>query len=131
MAQNYIQMSADGINWTTIRQPDSGLSYNFETTYTADSTRTTSGDLPAKSMFTIEQYGYSASRVSASEMSTILGFIVRGRPFYLRHFSPVSGNWVSNRQFYVGKGELNIGSLSENCEYFEELSFNMTSCKPI
>lgn len=131
MAQNYIQMSHDGINWTTIRQPDSGLSYNFETTYTEDSSRTQSGSLRAKAMFTVEQLGFSAFHVSKNEMSTILNFIVYGRPFYLRYFSPSTGTWVSNRQFYVGKGELNIGSLIENGEFFEELSFNMTSCEPI
>lgn len=131
MAQNLIQMSSNGTNWTTIRQPDSGLTYNFETTYTEDSTRTQDGQLNAKAMFTIEQLGYSAMRVTAAEMQTILSFVAKGTPFYLRYFCPYTGTWIGNRKFYVGKGQLNVGSLSEDYSYFEDVSFNMTSVAPL
>lgn len=132
MAQMTIAMKkASSDNWTIIRQPDADLVYNFETTYTSDSTRLQSGALSAKAMFTIEQLGYEASRVSVAEMRTILGFIVKGKPFYLRYFNPVTGSWATGRQFYVGKGELQIGTLDENKEYYDSLSFNMTSVDPI
>lgn len=132
MAQTMIAMksTASG-SWYIIRQPDAGLTYNFETTYTSDSTRLQSGALSAKAMFTVEQLGYEAGRVSVTEMRTILGFIAKGQPFYLRYFSPVTGTWVTNRRFYVGKGELQIGTLDENKEYYDSLSFNMTSVDPL
>lgn len=130
--QNFIAMkSTSDATWQKIRQPDAGLSYNFETTYTQDSSRLQSGRLSAKPLFTVEQLGYECGRISVAEMRTILGFIAKGAPFYLRYFSPFTGRWEVGRKFYVGKGELVIGNLSENGEYYDSLSFNMTSVDPL
>ena len=123
--QNYIKM-----NGQTIKQPDAGLAYNFETTYRDDSTRSMSGAMFATPLFTVEQLGYTATHVSVSEMSQILQIIAGGGAFTLHYFSPYYGAWRDG-QFRVGKGSLAIGSLEENGEFYDELTFNMTGDDPL
>lgn len=125
MAQNKISM-----NSTVIKQPDSGLSYDFETTYREDATRNMAGAMFAVPLFTVYQLGYKASHVSVTEMSTILQIIAGGEAFNLFYFSPYHGAWRTD-PFRVGKGSLVIGSLEENGEYYDELSFNMTGDNPL
>lgn len=125
MAQEYITM-----NGIRIKQPLENMAYNFETTYTADTTRVQSGALHATSMFTVEQLGYEAKNLSIYEMSQILQIIAKGNSFQLHYFSPYYGQWRT-APFYVGQGSLKIGQLKENGEVFESLSFNMTGVNPI
>lgn len=125
MAQEYIT-----INGIKIRQPDEGLGYDFETTYTEDSTRVQSGQLHVTPLFTVEAFSYSASWLTTSEMKTILEQVARGNPFRLHYFSPFFGEWRT-ANFYVGKGSLSIGRLIVNEERFESLSFNMIGVDPI
>lgn len=125
MAQDKIKM-----NNTVIRQPDTGLAYNFETTYTSDTTRSQNGTLYAPAVFTVESLGYTATGLTKSEMSQILQIIAHGEPFSLHYFSPYYGAWKTNN-FYVGKGSLSIGALNEADETFDELSFNMIGISPI
>ena len=125
MAQNYITM-----NGIIIKQPEKDMAYNFETTYTEDTTRVQSGELHATSMFTVEQLGYSAKNLTIAEMSQILQIIAKGNSFNLHYFSPYYGTWRTAK-FYVGQGSLSIGCLKENGEIFESLTFNMTGVNPI
>ena len=125
MAQEYIKM-----NGIVILQPDEGLGYDFETTYTEDSTRSMSGTLYSSAMFTVEAFSYAASWVSVEDMRTILQIVARGRPFTLHYFSPYYGAWRDGR-FYVGKGSLSIGRLNAEEERYESLSFNMIGVDPI
>ena len=124
MAQEKIK-----IDNTLIRQPDSGLAYGFETTYTADSNRDESGDLHETMMFTVESLGYAATGLSSTEMSQILQLVV-GRRFQLRYFSPYYGAWRTDT-FYVGKGSLAITYLTEGEERYDGLAFNMVGVHPI
>lgn len=123
--QDYIK-----INNTLICQPDEGLGYNFETTYTQDTTRTQSGTLHASAMFTVESFSYKATNVTVAEMSAILKHIAKGKTFTLHYFSPYYGTWRDGK-FYVGKGSLSIGRLNESNERYDELSFNMIGVNPI
>ena len=125
MAQNYIT-----INGVKIKQPDEGLGYSFETTYTSDSTRVQSGAMHATPMFTVESFSYAASYLTIAEMQTILQKVAKGGNFTLHYFSPYYGQW-RNDTFYVGKGSLEIGRLTEGGEYFDSLSFNMVGVNPI
>lgn len=125
MAQNYIK-----INSTKIKQPDEGLGYSFETTYTSDSTRVQSGAMHATPMFTVESFSYTASDLTVAEMQTILQMVAKGGNFTLHYFSPYYGQWRDDT-FYVGKGSLEIGRLTESGEYFDSLSFNMVGVNPI
>lgn len=119
------------INDSEIFQPDSGgLAYNFETTYTQDSTRTQDGVGHFSNMFTVEQLGYSATHIPIDEATKILQSVAKGTMFTLHYFSVFYGRWRSD-SFYVGKGQLSIGSLEENNEYVSSLSFNMTGVNPI
>ena len=125
MAQDYIKM-----NGTKILQPDEGLGYDFETTYTEDTTRAMNGTLYANAMFTVEAFSYEASWVSAEDMKAILQIVARGKPFTLHYLSPYYGVWRDGR-FYVGKGSLSVGRWNEKEERYESLAFNMIGVDPI
>lgn len=126
MAQDRIRM-----NGVVIWQPDEDMSYSFETTYTEDSTRSQSGNGHFTPLFTVEQYGYSATNIPLKEATKIIKMIAKGQRFTLHHFSLYHGQWRDDT-FYVGRsGNLNIGTLSENEEFLSELSFNMTGVDPL
>lgn len=125
MAQDYMK-----INDTVIRQPDEGLGYSFETTYSEDTNRTQSGRLVASPMFTVEAFFYKASFLTKAEVKTILQLVAKGKPFDLYCFSPYYGAWRTDK-FYVGKGDLEIGRLNAKTELFDSLSFNMIGVTPI
>lgn len=110
--------------------PMKDLDIAFETTYTEDTTRVQSGLLNLKPMFTVEALKYKASNVSVSEMYHLLQFVATGEPFRLHYFSPYYGEWRT-APFYVGAGDLTIGRLNENNEYYDEISFQMTGVRPI
>lgn len=118
------------MNGIEIRQPDEGLGYNFETTYTEDSTRVQSGVGHFTPMFTVESFSYEAAWLTVEEMKTILQIITKGGNFTLHYFSPYYGTW-RDAPFYVGQGSLSIGRLNEDRERYESLSFNMIGVNPI
>lgn len=125
MAQEYIKM-----NGKTVTQPDEGLGYDFETTYTEDSIRVQSGTLHASAMFTVESLSYKATWLKAAEAAEILQIVAKGKPFTLHYFSLYYNKWRDGR-FYVGKGSLSIGALTEDNEMIDELSFNMIGVEPV
>lgn len=125
MAQQYIK-----INNIKIKQPDEGLGYDFETTYTEDSTRVQSGAGHFTPMFTVEVLSYTASWLTLSEMKTILQEVAKGKNYTLHYFSPFYGAWRDGT-FYTGKGSLTIGRLNEDGEHYDELSFSMIGVNPI
>ena len=118
------------INGIQIYQPDEGLQSSFETTYSSDSGRVQSGVMHATPLFTVEQFSYSATDVPIDDVKVILQQIIKGNPFTLHYFSPYYGRWRDDA-FRVGKGQYSIGSLKENGEKIESLSFNMTGDNPI
>jgi len=117
------------INNKLIRQPDEGLAYEFETTYSEDSGRDEDGSLHETDLFTVERFGYTASWLTADEMKTILQEIV-GKRFTMYYLSPYFGTWRTDT-FYVGKGSLSIGSWVESEERYTELTFNIVGVTPI
>lgn len=117
------------LNGVTIRQPDSGMGYSIETTYTQDSTRVQSGKLYASRMYTVESLSYKATGLSAAEMKTILQIIAKGESYTLHYFSPYYGAWRDGT-FYTGKGSLDIGCVSGNGRY-DSVSFNMVGVNPL
>lgn len=118
------------MNGIVIRQPDSSLGYDFETTYTEDSARVQSGVGHFTPMFTVEALSYSSSGLTVEEMKTILQIISHGKNFTLHYFSPYYGKWRDDT-FYVGKGSLSILRLNEDSEHYDKLSFNMIGVNPI
>lgn len=125
MAQEYIK-----IDNTVIRQPDEGLKFSFETTYSEDTQRNMSGKLLLTPMFTVEAYEYEASYPTVAEVKTLLQKIATGKSFSLRYFSPYYGAWRTD-SFYVGKGSLVIGRLNEAQEEYDSISFSMIGVNPI
>lgn len=119
------------INGVDIFQPDEGLSYAFESTYTEDSTRLQSGDANFVPMFTVEQLAYTATDIPMEEATKILQMIAKGNDFTLHYYSVYYGGWRDGK-FRVGKSNsISIGSLEENNEKLSSLSFNMTGDKPL
>lgn len=118
------------INGIEIYQPDSGLQSSFETTYSSDSGRVQSGVMHATPLFTVEQFSYTATDIPVEDASVIIQQIVKGESFTLHYFSPFYGMWRDDL-FRVGRGQYSIGSLKENGEKIESLSFNMTGDNPI
>lgn len=118
------------LNGIDIRQPDTGLGYSFETTYTKDSVRVQSGEGHFTALFTVESFSYMASNLSKDDMKTILQIVAKGNNFTLHYFSPYYGEWRDGT-FYVGKGSLKIGRLNEDGETFDSLSFNMIGVNPL
>lgn len=125
MAQNKIKM-----NNIVIAQPDRGLGYSFAVTHTSDSMRAQTGKAHITPMFAVEAYSYEKTKISLSEMKTILQIIARGATFQLFHYSAFYGEWRTD-PFYVAEGDLSIGSLKEDEEVFDSLSFTMTGVNPI
>lgn len=118
------------INGADIFQPDEGLGYSFETTYTEDSTRLQTGSANFVPMFTVEQFSYQATDVPVEEATKILQMIDKGQAFTLHYYSLHYGGWRDG-MFRVGKGSLAIGSLEENNKKLSSLSFNMTGDEPL
>lgn len=118
------------MNGARIWQPDEGLAYSFETTYSEDTQRLITGELKSSPLFTVEQLGYTATDVPASEASRILQIIARGQEFQLYYYSAIYGAWRT-APFYVGRGNLNFFRLTPGQERVETLSFNMTGIQPI
>lgn len=118
------------LNGKVVKQPDKGLGYEFETTYSEDAVRVMKGKANIDPLFTVESYSYSATNLTESEMSEILQIVALGEPYTLHHRSPYYGRWRDG-QFYTGKGSLSIGSWKEDEECYESLSFNMIGVDPI
>lgn len=125
MAQEYIT-----INGVLIRQPDEGLGYSFETTYSEDSTRDQSGGGHFTPLFTVESFSYEATYLTKAEVHEMLQLVAKGGNFDLHYYSPYYAQWRTD-SFYVGKGSLRIGRLNEESELFDNLSFNMVGVNPI
>lgn len=115
---------------TEILQPESGLGFSFETTYTEDSGRIQTGEAVVCPMFTVRSYSYSRTRPSVKDVAKILGFIVTGGKFEMYVFDPVTATWKWDT-FYVGKGNMDIGYLTADGGHYESFSFNAVGVMPI
>lgn len=125
MAQNLITFNDEAIP-----QPDEGLGYDFETTYTEDTKRVQSGVLHATPLFTVEAFSYSASNLSFDEAYALLKHIAKGRNFYMFYPSLYYNKWRRDL-FYVGKGSLSIGRVNTGEEMVDSISFNIIGVNPI
>lgn len=118
------------INGIEIFQPDENMGCSFQTTYSEDSTRVQNGELHLTPMFTVEQLSYSATDIPVDKAAEILQQIIKGQKFMLHYFSLYYNTW-RDAEFYVGQGQFNIGSLSEDNMHLDSLSFNMTGVNPL
>lgn len=124
MAQEKIK-----INGVEIWQPDEELAWNYETTYTPDSTRVQSGEGHFTEMFTTESFGYTSSGMPAAEWAKISQMIV-GKKYDLYAWNPHFGKWMTMR-CYTGQGSLNVKTLEVGNERFSSVSFNMVDLIPL
>ncbi|MBR2716429.1 MAG: hypothetical protein IKD79_01670 [Oscillospiraceae bacterium] len=114
---------------TDIVQPDDGLGYDFETTYSEDTTRVMSGALCETALFTVEALSFKASNIPLATASALLR-AVTGRRFSFHYLSAYYGTWRTDT-FYVGKGSLSIGPVLEGGEKISSVQFNIVGVNPI
>lgn len=124
MAQQKITI--DGVE---IWQPDADLEWNYETTYTSDSTRSQSGEGVFTEMFTTQSFAYAATDVPADEVKKLLQLVV-GRKFQLHCFCPYFGTWIT-ATCYVGQGTLSVHTIEQGGERMSSVSFNMIDVHPL
>ena len=116
-------------NSVEIKQPKKGWGIALKP-LTDDSTRVQSGVLHTTPLFTVESFSYSAKWLTIAEMKTILQIVAKGRYFKMHYFSPYYGN---GRDGHVlcGQRLLSIGTLQQDKERYESLSFNIVGVNPI
>lgn len=119
--------TGDGIE---IAQPDKGLGFNYETTYTEDSGRIQSGKAIVAPMFTVKSYSYSKAHPTTDEVARILNYIANGNKFEMYAFNPKTNSWGWD-VYYVGQGSMSIGYLSEDGGHYDDFSFNAVGVNPI
>jgi hypothetical protein len=117
------------INGVVVFQPDEGLQYDFETTYTEDTERVRTGKWIGTPLFTVESLGYTATNIPVAQASQILSMVV-GKTFQLTYPSSYYGTWRTG-EFYVGKGSMAIGRWNDATQILDSLSFNMIGVNPI
>lgn len=116
-------------NGVNIVQPDDGLGYDFETTYSGDTTRIMSGKLQETALFTVESFSFKASNLPLATVSALLSAIV-GQRFTFHYLSMYYGTWRTDT-FYVGKGSLSIGPVLEGGEIISSVQFNIVGVNPV
>lgn len=119
--------SGDG---TIITQPDSGLQFSYETTYTEDSGRVQSGVAIVAPMFTVKAYAYTKTQPTTAEVSAILDFIAKGGKFDMYCFNPKTAAWGWDT-YYVGQGSMAIGELDPTTGTYSSFTFNAIGVNPI
>lgn len=117
------------INGRKIWQPNSPMQWNFEVTYTPDSSRPQNGVGHFTVLFVVNSLSYVGTNIPASEAAEILQMIV-GKRYELTAFNPYMGKWVTD-VCYTGKGDLNLKTLQEGEEMVNNLSFNAVYIKPL
>lgn len=121
MAQNRIKFDNE-----VIKQPED-MSWSFETTSTADSTRAMSGTVYNTPMFTVESFSVTWGRMTRAELYAILQKIVQrpSKPYFsMFYYSPFYNAWRT-ADFYVGQGTLKVKTLKENREVIESVTCNL------
>lgn len=118
------------MNGIEVKQPLKGLGYGFTKKYSQDSTFVQSGKEHTTTVGVYEQFTYSASDLTAKELSTILRQIIDGEVFILHYLSPYYGVWRDD-EFRVEAANATIGRWVEEDERYSSLSFTMTGVNPI
>ena len=119
--------AGDGIE---IAQPDKGMGFNYETTYTEDSGRIQSGAAIVAPMFTVKSYSYSRNHPTTAEVAQILGYIANGSKFEMYAFNPKTNAWGWD-VYYVGQGSMSIGYLTPDGGHYDSFQFNAVGVNPI
>lgn len=119
--------TGDGVE---IAQPDKGLGFNYETTYTEDSGRIQSGTAIVAPMFTVKSYSYSREHPKTTEVAQILGYIASGAKFEMYAFDPITNSWGWD-VYYVGQGSMSVGLLTSDGGHYDSFVFNAVGVNPI
>lgn len=119
--------TGDGVE---IAQPERGMGYSYETTYTEDSGRVQSGTAIVAPMFTVKSYSYSRTHPTVAQVAQILSFIAGGGKYEMYAFNPKTGTWGWD-VYYTGKGDMSIGYLTPDGGHYDSFSFNAVGVKPI
>lgn len=121
--------SFDG--WNKV-QPDIGIEFNFETTYTSDTNRVISGILMDEALFTVESLSFEFSHLTLQQISELQHIIIprKGKEHYQLHYlSDYYGGWRTDT-FYTGKGSGKLRKIM-NDDGTYNLKFNAIGVNPI
>lgn len=132
IAKNEIRLrqcgdTGDGVK---IAQPDSGMGYNYETTYSEDSGRLQTGVSVVAPLFTVKSYAYSKTHPTVAEVAQILDYIVKGNKYDLYVFDPLTADWGWDT-YYTGQGSMTLGYLTADGGHYDSFSFNAVGVNPI
>lgn len=132
ITKNAVRLRAHGTtgDGVEIAQPERGMGYSYETTYTEDSGRVQSGTAIVAPMFTVKSYSYSRTHPTVAQVAQILSFIVGGGKYEMYAFNPKTGTWGWD-VYYTGKGDMSIGYLTPDGGHYDSFSFNAVGVKPI
>ena len=119
--------TGDGVE---IAQPERGMAFNYETTYTEDSGRVQSGTAIVVPIFTVKSYSYTRTHPTVDEVKQILSYILNGKKYEMYAFNPASCAWGWD-VYYTGKGDMSIGYLTPDGGHYDSFSFNAVGVKPI
>ncbi len=132
ITKNAVRLRAYGTtgDGTEIAQPERGMSYSYETTYTEDSGRVQSGTAIVAPMFTVKSYSYTRTHPTVAQVAQILSFISGGGKYEMYAFNPETGTWGWD-VYYTGKGDMSIGYLTSDGGHYDSFTFNAVGVKPI
>ncbi len=119
--------TGDGVE---IAQPEQGMGFNYETTYTEDSGRVQSGKAIVTPIFTVKSYTYTRAHPTVAEVAQILTYIIGGGKYEMYAFDPKTGTWGWD-VYYTGRGDMSIGYLCPDGGHYDSFSFNAVGVNPI
>lgn len=132
ITKNAVRLRAYGAtgDGTEIAQPERGMGYSYETTYTEDSGRVQSGAAIVAPMFTVKSYSYTRTHPTVAQVAQILSFINGGGKYEMYAFNPKTGAWGWD-VYYTGKGDMSIGYLTSDGGHYDSFAFNAVGVNPI
>lgn len=105
-------------------------SVNLATTSTSSSGRTQKLVMKNVPIGTVASYSFKWKTLTPREMSTILNAVLDKPKFTAKYFNIKTGTWATG-DFYATTFNAPCKILKEGVEYWDELSFNIISIRPI
>ena len=119
--------TGDGVE---IAQPEQGMGFDYETTYTEDSGSVQSGVAVVTPLFTVKSFSYTRTHPTVAQVAQILSYILSGKKYEMYCFNPETASWEWD-VYYTGKGNMAIGHLTKDGGYYDGFSFNAVGVNPI
>ena len=126
MAQNHLKFG----NYTPPPVDEDGYKIAYATTSSSNTNRTMRGVMKNSPLFTVEAYDLKCSYIKATDASKILHEVLQKSGFDFFHFNLYTCSWET-RRFYAVNFNAPAVDLTDGAEMLDELSFQVTSEKPV